>query len=37
MVNDTVIRNFFYTSTPENEGELIPIQSGRFYRVFEEN
>ena len=22
MVNDTVIRNFFYTSTPEHEGVL---------------
>lgn len=25
MVNDTVIRNFFYTSTPEHEGVLFHI------------
>lgn len=36
MVNDTVIRNFFYTSTPEHEGVLFHIPSGRFFRVFDE-
>ena len=35
MVNDTVIRNFFYTSTPEHEGVLFHIaNSARTVRLF---
>lgn len=35
-MDELMIKNFFYTSTPENEGVLFHIPTGRFFRVFDQ-
>lgn len=36
IIEKSMVKNFYYTSTPENEGVLFHIPTGRFFRVFDE-